>query len=122
MKLGPKFDWTGCDINHIFSVSTKQFFRFLSSLHGQAGQLPIVSCYVTAERANQIDALPEHEALELGLCELSTLLGEDVHDLGRNVVAMARHSWASEPYANRPIRCTRVWKKWATFCSMYILY
>jgi monoamine oxidase len=96
---------------------------FLSSLHGQVpGQLPIISCYVTAERANQVDALPEPEALELGLCELSALLGKDVHDLRRNVAVMARHSWASEPYANRPIRSTARGKDTVGDILLYFLY
>ncbi|MBK8136660.1 MAG: FAD-dependent oxidoreductase [Chloroflexi bacterium] len=56
----------------------------------------VISCYVTAERAERIDALPESEALALGLAELSALLGKP--ELAARCLAAKRVSWAREAY------------------------
>lgn len=58
---------------------------------------PVLAANLTAERAATVDALPEEDALALGLREASGLLGEaalaDAVTLGKRV------SWAADPLA-----------------------
>ena len=57
----------------------------------------VLCCFVTAQRAATIDAMPEAEALHVGLAELTSLLGRaDVH---KKCVAAKRVMWAADPYA-----------------------
>lgn len=57
----------------------------------------VISAFVTAERARQIDQLPEAAALALGLAELSQLLG--ILQLAQHCDAARRVAWAHDPYA-----------------------
>ncbi len=56
----------------------------------------ILCCYVTAERAAQLDAMSEVDALQRGLEEISHLLGQP--DLSAACLEARRISWAAEPY------------------------
>ncbi|MEZ4861977.1 MAG: NAD(P)/FAD-dependent oxidoreductase [Caldilineaceae bacterium] len=57
----------------------------------------VLCCYVTADRARQVDALAEADALQLGLDELAILLNRpDVHE---QCIAAQRIVWAHDPYA-----------------------
>ncbi len=57
----------------------------------------VLCCFVTANRATQIDTMSECEALNLGLEELAGLLGRS--DLQGKCIAAKRISWAADPYA-----------------------
>jgi monoamine oxidase len=57
----------------------------------------VAASYITAGRAEQIDAMAEAEALRLGMAELGQLLGRD--DLAGRCVMARRISWATDPYA-----------------------
>jgi monoamine oxidase len=57
----------------------------------------VLAAFVTAERARQIDALPEAAALALGLQELSQLL--DNPQLLQQCVGARRVAWAADSYA-----------------------
>lgn len=59
----------------------------------------IICCYITAERAQKIDDMPEAEALQIGLTELSTLLGVKMEILQAACLKSKRVSWATDPYA-----------------------
>jgi len=69
--------------------------RWWTPGYGRAGGA-ILCCYVTAERAAQLDALPEADALHLGLDEISQLLGRP--DLSAACIGARRVAWAHEPY------------------------
>jgi monoamine oxidase len=57
----------------------------------------VLCCFVTAKRAEQIDAMSEEDALNLGLDELAQLLlRTDVHE---KCMAAKRIAWAHDPYA-----------------------
>lgn len=56
----------------------------------------VIICYVTGDRAEAIDAMPERAALSLGLTELSAMLNQS-HLAGR-VLSSRRVSWAEQPY------------------------
>jgi monoamine oxidase len=57
---------------------------------------PVLTAFVTAGRARQVDAMPEAEALALGLQELGQMIG--VADLASACIAARRVAWAHEPY------------------------
>ena len=54
----------------------------------------VITCFVTATRAEVFDDLPEAEALSVGLSELCALLGDQT--LRTHVQSMARISWAKD--------------------------
>lgn len=57
----------------------------------------VLCCFVTAKRAQKIDALTEDAALKVGLDELAQLLNRaDVHE---KCIAAKRVAWAYDPYA-----------------------
>lgn len=57
----------------------------------------VLCCFVTANRAAQIDAMSESAAIKLGLEELAGLLGRS--DLQEKCIAAKRVAWAADPYA-----------------------
>jgi monoamine oxidase len=59
----------------------------------------VIACYITADRAREIDAIDEQAALALGLRELSQLLGVSLDELRAQCTASRRVSWASDPFA-----------------------
>ncbi|MBW4438079.1 MAG: FAD-dependent oxidoreductase [Pleurocapsa minor GSE-CHR-MK-17-07R] len=61
--------------------------------------IPVISCYVTANRARVFDLMDDYAALRWGLVQLAELLGTSQYQLERHFVAGKRISWAHEPYA-----------------------
>lgn len=59
----------------------------------------VLTCYVTVERAQQIDAMSEADALQQGLSELSLLLDLPVETLREHCLRAQRVAWAHDPYA-----------------------
>lgn len=59
----------------------------------------VMCAFVTADRARIIDALPEAEALLLGLREMAALLGAELADLEHGLTAARRIAWAHDPLA-----------------------
>ncbi|MBX3014089.1 MAG: FAD-dependent oxidoreductase [Caldilineaceae bacterium] len=70
--------------------------RWWTPGYGRPGA-SLLCCYITAQRAAALDALPEAAALRLGLGEISAWLGRP--DLLHACVAARRVSWAHDPYA-----------------------
>jgi monoamine oxidase len=62
------------------------------------GVAPVITCYVTADRARIFDLMDDYAALRWGLVQLAELLGTTQHTLERHFVAGKRISWAHEPY------------------------
>ncbi len=65
----------------------------------QPQQVPVIISFLTAERARRVDALPEAEALDLGLRELGSLLGQSFEQLKSQCQAAQRICWGQDPYA-----------------------
>jgi len=57
----------------------------------------VLCCYITGERAAQIDAMAEADALQVGLAELAGLLGRT--DVQAYYLGGRRIAWAHDPYA-----------------------
>jgi len=70
--------------------------RWWTSRYRRSGP-PVLAAYLTAERARLVDALDEADALELGLREAATLLGDPA--LGEHIRGAKRVSWAADPLA-----------------------
>lgn len=70
--------------------------RWWTPGYGRPGAA-VLCCYITAERAAQLDAMPEADALKLGLAEMSRLLRRP--DLHTTCVAARRVAWGKDPYA-----------------------
>jgi monoamine oxidase len=63
------------------------------------GNQAVLAAYITAERCRVMDALPEEEALALGLEEAATLLNQPLEKLHTHLLQARRISWAQDPYA-----------------------
>lgn len=59
----------------------------------------VLTCYITVERARQIDAMSEADALQQGLSELSLLLDIPLETLRQRCIQSRRVAWADDPYA-----------------------
>lgn len=59
----------------------------------------VIVCFVTSERAKQIDAMKEADALQTGLKELAILLDVDFDELSKKCLKMKRISWMEEKYS-----------------------
>jgi monoamine oxidase len=97
-KLIYRFDQPLWDEDLIYMAHTGLVARWWTPGYGRpavAGSA-IISAFITAERARQIDALPEAEALAVGLSELGVLLGRN--DIKAQCVAARRVAWAHEEY------------------------
>ncbi len=70
--------------------------RWWTSGYGRPGAA-VLCCFVTADRATQLDAMSEADALRVGLDELAELLGRT--DLQEHCIAAKRIAWAHDPYA-----------------------
>jgi monoamine oxidase len=73
--------------------------RWWTPAYGRAASDPshtVITAFVTAERARQVDAMSELAALAMGLQELAPLIG--VADLVTECIAARRVSWAHEPF------------------------
>jgi monoamine oxidase len=70
--------------------------RWWTPGHGRPGAA-VLCCYITAQRAAQLDAMFEAAALRLGLAEMSKLLGQP--ELPKACVAARRIAWGADSYA-----------------------
>lgn len=95
-KLLYRFDEPLWDDSLVFAVHTGIAARWWTPGYGRPGAA-VLCCYITAERADQIDAMPEAAALHLGLAEMSRLLGRS--DLAAKCVNARRIAWAHDSYA-----------------------
>jgi monoamine oxidase len=73
--------------------------RWWTPGHGRAGHPPMLCAYITADRAAQLDVIPETAAVTLGLQELSHLLGVPLTALQAACLTAKRIAWAHDPYA-----------------------
>ena len=62
------------------------------------GNVTLAEAYVTAGRAEAVDAMSEVELTDLALSELSTLLGRRTDELSARHLWTQRVSWAHEPH------------------------
>jgi monoamine oxidase len=72
--------------------------RWWTPTYGRDSSTHPICCYVTSQRATTIDSMSEHEALQTGLKELSTLLDVSIHTLNDKLVTSQRVSWANERF------------------------
>ncbi|GIK64243.1 MAG: amine oxidase [Chloroflexota bacterium] len=86
------------DENLTFMAHTGLTARWWTPSYGREEDA-VIACYVTAERAQKIDALDEATALDIGLRELSTLLDIPLNDLSKAVITSKRLAWAADPLA-----------------------
>lgn len=84
------------DDNLVYCAHEGIAARWWTPGHGRPGAA-VLCCYLTADRAVQVDALPADEALHLGLLEMSTLLGRP--ELPAACLDARRIAWAHDPYA-----------------------
>lgn len=70
--------------------------RWWTPGYGRPGAA-VLCCYITAQRAAQIDAMTEVDALNLGLAEIGQVLGRP--DLPNACLRSRRIAWAHEPYS-----------------------
>ena len=95
-KLIYRFDQQLWDDDLLFFCHGGLVARWWIPGYGRGGST-VAAAFITAERARQIDALSEADALTVGLEELGQLLGRN--DLSSHLVAAKRHSWAADPLA-----------------------
>jgi monoamine oxidase len=73
--------------------------RWWTPGEGRPDAPAIITAYITAERARQIDALPESEALALGLRELALLISCPLDRLQGDLIQAWRIAWNADPFA-----------------------
>jgi monoamine oxidase len=95
-KLLYRFDEPLWDDALVFAAHNGIAARWWTPGYGRPGAA-VLCCYITADRAAQIDAMPEANALHLGLAEMSRLLGRS--DLAARCVNARRVAWAHDLYA-----------------------
>jgi monoamine oxidase len=87
----------GADL--VYMAHTGLVARWWTPGYGRGEPSPLISAYITAERARQIDALPETDALARGMDELARLLDVPAETVYGQCAAAKRISWALDPYA-----------------------
>lgn len=60
---------------------------------------PVIICFITGDRARNLDRLPESEALSLGLQALAQMLDQPHTALQAQCLAAQRVSWGQDPWA-----------------------
>jgi monoamine oxidase len=95
-KLFFRFDRVRWDAGLAYMAHGGLFARWWTPAHHLPGA-PLLCCYVTAERALEVDALTDEELPARALGELATLLGGPEAVAG--CVAWRRVSWAADPLA-----------------------
>lgn len=95
-KLLYRFDEPLWDDALVFAAHEGLAARWWTPGYGRPSAA-VLCCYVTADRAVQIDAMPEAVALQRGLAEMSRLLGRA--DLAARCVTARRIAWAQDGYA-----------------------
>jgi monoamine oxidase len=94
-KLLYRFSEPLWDEELLFMAHTGVAARWWTPGYGRP-DAAVITAYVTAARARQVDSLPEAQALALGLAELEQLLG--LSDIKKVCLAARRVSWFNEPY------------------------
>lgn len=94
-KLIYRFDRQLWDDDLLFFCHTGLVARWWIAGYGRA-ESTVAAAFVTEDRARQIDAMSEGEALQAGLYELAQLLG--VTDLASYLLVAKRHAWAADPW------------------------
>ncbi len=61
---------------------------------------PVLSCYITSDRADLVDAMTEEEAKMMGLRDLASLFAIRQKDLEAELISFTRVSWAKDPFAS----------------------
>jgi monoamine oxidase len=87
------------DADLTYMAHTGLVARWWTPGYGRGEPSPLISAYIMAERARQIDALPETDALARGMDDLSRLLDVPIESIYRQCAAAKRVSWALDPYA-----------------------
>jgi monoamine oxidase len=87
------------DADLTYMAHTGLVARWGTPGYGRGEPSPLISAYITAERARQIDALPETDALARGMDDLSHLLDVPIETIYQQCAAAKRVSWALDPYA-----------------------
>jgi monoamine oxidase len=77
------------------------------------GDQAVLAAYITAERCQVIDALPEEEALALGLEEAAMLLDQPLEKLHTRLLQARRISWAQDEYAGGGYAAVPTGNAWA---------
>jgi len=72
--------------------------RWWTPAYKRETKTPVITCYVTSERAKVIDQMSEEEASYVGLKELSILIGKPFDEVSSKCVAFKRISWAKEKF------------------------
>ncbi|MFN3374482.1 MAG: flavin monoamine oxidase family protein, partial [Chloroflexus sp.] len=90
------FDTPLWDEGFAYAAHDGLFARWWTPAHPDLAA-PLLCCYVTAERAAMLDRLPDATVCEIGLAELSRILGRD--DLAAHWVDFRRYRWAADTYA-----------------------
>jgi monoamine oxidase len=72
--------------------------RWWTPGHGRPDADPLMSCYITADRARAADQIPYNDAVIQGINTLADVLGVSLGELGSAAVDHARVSWAEHPY------------------------
>jgi monoamine oxidase len=98
-KLVYRFREQVWDDELTFMAHTGLASRWWTPGYHRPTQTPLMSCYITADRARKIDAMSEAAALDAGLNDLSRLLGVPVETLREKCAASRRVSWAADLYA-----------------------
>lgn len=84
------------DINLVYCLHDGLAARWWTPGYPRQGA-SVICAFLTAERAEQIDAMTEVDALKLGLTELALLLQRN--DVAEKCVAAKRVMWMADPYA-----------------------
>lgn len=95
-KLFFRFDRVRWDAGLAYMAHSGLFARWWTPAHHRP-DVPLLCCYVTAERARTVDALSDAELLDQALAELARLLGEP--GIAAGCVAWRRAAWATDPFA-----------------------
>ncbi|WP_298819173.1 flavin monoamine oxidase family protein [Chloroflexus sp.] len=90
------FDTPLWDEDFAYAAHNGLFARWWTPAHPDPAA-PLLCSYVTAERAAALDRLPDATVRELGLAELSWLLGRS--DVAERCVGFRRYRWAADQYA-----------------------
>ncbi|MEF3273996.1 MAG: FAD-dependent oxidoreductase [Chloroflexus sp.] len=90
------FDAPLWDEGFTYAAHLGLFARWWTPAHPDLAA-PLVCSYVTAERAATLDRLPDTLVRDVGLAELSRILGRS--DVAERCVGFRRYCWAADQYA-----------------------
>lgn len=95
-KLFFRFDRPYWDAGLAYMAHTGLFSRWWTPAHHRP-EVPLLCCYITAERARVVDALDDEALRRAALEELATLLGEPA--VRSRCTGMLRSAWGADPLA-----------------------